>query len=398
MLPTSNAGARSVLAICTVFVTAAGQHAAAQSEPAPPTPPTSAEEPELRWYDPKDGWFDVSDFLARPHGFLPLVIPITEPALGYGAVVAAAFLDPREEAGHEGWVRPNMTVVGGMLTEDGSDGLFAANSSLWDDGDLQTLIGVTSLGLELDFYGLGQSTPESSGLGYRLGIQGGFAEVRRRMGSSKLWGGLRFAYARTEAELDEDTAGLEGIDAEVSDITVAGPSVMLRYDTLDNPMTPTRGWLSDTYGTFFDDAFGGSRDFQLFQQVLIGHHPLAEDWFLGARVQYAASFGDTPFFARPYIDLRGVPALRYQGEQAMSGELEARWQFHSRWSAVGFGGLGVAWSDEEGEQRDEDAWSLGTGFRYKIASAFGLHMGLDVAWGPEDAAVYVQFGNSWMRM
>jgi hypothetical protein len=40
-----------------------------------------------------DGWFDVSGFLDEKYGFLPLIIPITEPAVGYGATGALAFLD-----------------------------------------------------------------------------------------------------------------------------------------------------------------------------------------------------------------------------------------------------------------------------------------------------------------
>jgi hypothetical protein len=37
------------------------------------------------------------------------------------------------------------------------------------------------------------------------------------------------------------------------------------------------------------------------------------------------------------------------------------------------------------------------GFRYLLARKFGLHAGLDVARGPEEGAIYVQFGNAWMR-
>ena len=39
----------------------------------------------------------------------------------------------------------------------------------------------------------------------------------------------------------------------------------------------------------------------------------------------------------------------------------------------------------------------GTGFRYELARKYGLHMGLDVAFGPDDPVVYVQFGSAWMR-
>jgi len=39
----------------------------------------------------------------------------------------------------------------------------------------------------------------------------------------------------------------------------------------------------------------------------------------------------------------------------------------------------------------------GAGFRYELARAYGLHMGLDVARGPDDTAVYIQIGSAWAR-
>lgn len=375
-----------------------------QGSGTPPPPPDAAQaaaksdaEPP-RWIDPRDGWFDLSQFLEHPAGFVPLVVPITEPALGYGAVLAAVFLDPREEAGSRGWARPNMTVVGGLATEDGSDGLFAANSTLWGDGDLQTLVGVGSFGLELGLYGVGTDPAFADDeLDYRLEAEGVVAEVRQRVGRSDWWGGLRFAYSRVSADFEGVAGGGASADPADDDVTLAGPSLTLRYDSLDNMFTPTRGMLSDTSVSVFDDLFGGSRDFQLFQQVWIHHWPLAETFFLGVRGQFHASFGDVPFYARPYIDLRGIPALRYQGEDVLSGELELRWQFQPRIGLVGFGGAGVAWSGGEQFDRQQDAVSGGLGARYLISSRFGLHVGLDVAQGPEDTAIYVQFGNAWMR-
>jgi glucose/arabinose dehydrogenase len=39
----------------------------------------------------------------------------------------------------------------------------------------------------------------------------------------------------------------------------------------------------------------------------------------------------------------------------------------------------------------------GGGFRYELARKYKLHMGLDVAFGPDGPALYVQFGSAWMR-
>ena len=69
---------------------------------------------------------------------------------------------------------------------------------------------------------------------------------------------------------------------------------------------------------------------------------VATEVTLGARGNYAWSSEGTPFFLRPFVQLRGVPAMRYQGDQAASVEVEPRWQFHDRWSVVGFGGAGTA--------------------------------------------------------
>ena len=42
--------------------------------------------------DREDGALDLSYWLAEKKGFLPIVIPITEPAVGYGLAVAPMFL------------------------------------------------------------------------------------------------------------------------------------------------------------------------------------------------------------------------------------------------------------------------------------------------------------------
>jgi hypothetical protein len=47
-----------------------------------------AAEPDPLFTDPQDGWFDVSDFLGKTYGFVPVIAPVTEPAVGYGATGA----------------------------------------------------------------------------------------------------------------------------------------------------------------------------------------------------------------------------------------------------------------------------------------------------------------------
>jgi hypothetical protein len=69
-------------------------------DPAPPaeqtTPATGAaatSKPPSKLRSPDDGWLDMSGFLDKAYGFVPLVIPITEPAVGYGAAAGLVFID-----------------------------------------------------------------------------------------------------------------------------------------------------------------------------------------------------------------------------------------------------------------------------------------------------------------
>ena len=104
--------------------------------------------------DPSDGWLDLSQFLAKPGRFVPIAIPITEPALGYGLAGAAVFLRPRTSAGSEGWARPDVNVAGGMYTSNQSSGVMAADSSTWKDGRVET-VSVRACLVNLKYFGEG---------------------------------------------------------------------------------------------------------------------------------------------------------------------------------------------------------------------------------------------------
>ena len=73
-----------------------------------------------KFRDPDDGQFDISTYLATPKRFLPVPIVVTEPAIGYGGGIAGMFIRPRKQAGSEGFARPNISIAGGIATENGT--------------------------------------------------------------------------------------------------------------------------------------------------------------------------------------------------------------------------------------------------------------------------------------
>jgi hypothetical protein len=57
----------------------------------------------------------------------------------------------------------------------------------------------------------------------------------------------------------------------------------------------------------------------------------------------------SPRLSRRWNYQRGVPAMRYLGEEMAQIETELRWQFWKRLSVVGFAGTGETWVGSEGD-------------------------------------------------
>jgi hemolysin activation/secretion protein len=78
-------------------------------------------------------------------------------------------------------------------------------------------------------------------------------------------------------------------------------------------------------------------------------------------------------------------------------EAELRWQFWKRLSLVGFGGTGATWTSLERADRQKTVSAGGAGLRYDLARRYGIHVGVDVAYGPDGSAFYLQWGSAWIR-
>jgi len=59
--------------------------------------PLEAQSKKETFRDSVDNAFDLCKFLLELHGYLPIISPITEPALGYGAIGAAVYFIPKKE-------------------------------------------------------------------------------------------------------------------------------------------------------------------------------------------------------------------------------------------------------------------------------------------------------------
>lgn len=353
---------------------------------------TSAGQPAPSLIRGDDGRLDVSRFIDQAYGFMPVVIPITEPALGLGAVGALAFID-RPDPG-SGFNRPNITLVGGLGTENGTRGYFGGDLRYWLDNRLNTHLGAIKTSLNLDYYGRGLGGGEPHAYSYTLDLTGGLVRGRYRLGESENWLGLSYLLADTKATFDSPMV-LPQSDRERR---ISGLGASFTHDSRDNIFTPRAGSYLEASATFFAPGLGSDLDFTRYGLTGIQYVPLPHRASLGINGSLSGNAGDTPFYMSPYVSLRGVPAMRYQGQRVAQLEAELLWPVWDRYNLVGFGGVGKGFGDSGSALFDErSVVAGGVGVRYEIARKYGLHMGLDLAWSREGSAVYVQFGSAWMR-
>jgi outer membrane protein assembly factor BamA len=251
--------------------------------------------------------------------------------------------------------------------------------------------------VNLDFYGVGEdSILTDSPLRYNLEPAAGMVEARYRFGQSPVWAGLSYAYATTQVAFEAPT-GTPGLPGFSSTSNVGGITPSFTVDSRNNFFTPTRGTYVEATVGIFAPTLGADEEFQRVQIIATQYAPLSRRLFLGVRGQAAASSEETPFYLRPFIYQRGVAAMRYLGEKMAQGEIELRWQFWKRLSLVGFGGSGATWADRERVESPKTVSAGGTGLRYELARKYGIHVGADVAFGPDGTAFYMQWGSAWVR-
>ena len=351
------------------------------SQPMDPAQPATPVETESKFhrtfFDETDGKLDFSNFLAKG-GFFPMPVIITEPAVDGGFGIVGQFItmskdDPK---------RTTRRMLGAVKTGNGSYGYGYFQSGSAFDGKLSYKFGVGRGKITLKAY------PDilPSGLEYTNKYEyGALASVRLHLADPRFSLGPLLDFRKLRSSIDLNVKLQPG---------ALGFGV--HFDSRDNALTPTKGYNIYAEGKFNDGAFGSDRDFQIYDVHGYGFHPLSSKWRLGAKVEVDAIRGDYPVYFASSVNLRGVEARRYQGETAVSTELEVTRQISPRWALLGFAGLGF--TDAGGARLFEDSGAKiagGVGFRYRIARKLGLDAGVDVAYGPSGAVFYLQFGHAW---
>lgn len=350
--------------------------------------------------DPEDGKLDASEWLLDRRGFLPVPIIVTEPAVGYGAGAALLFFRESireavargKESGHV--TPPDIYAVAFAATENGTKFGGAGGMVTFDSDRWRWRGGVGLADVNLDFFGAGGElgTADRS-IGYNLKGVVSSQQVMYRLGESNNFVAGRWIYLDLDASFDASKQP-PAIAPRAQTVRSSGLGLAFEHDSRDNIFTPSRGTHAALDALFYSPEIGGDDKFQTYRAHVFHFTPIGGALVLGSRFDARAARGEVPFYQLPFIDLRGVPKGRYQDRTVSAVEAELRWAVTPRWSLVGFAGGGKAWGGETFSEANP-VFAYGGGFRYLIARRLGIHMGIDIARGPEETAFYIQVGSAW---
>lgn len=398
---------RSVaLGLFALLLCGGSAQAAAPGEARPggtPDPNATAVEPGTSSEDAADSIEPGEE--SQRYRLLPIPILITEPAVGEGLGVALALFHPVKEgkadnprAATPGTIYdmsesreapPVVTAVAGAYTNNETWFAGIGHFNNWRKDSIRYAGGIAAARVNSQIYLANLPLPFSMESGFV------FQELKFRIGQSDFMvgGGLMW--------LDADNyfgPGLPGGGDDprfAFDFRNVGLEAKLVYETRNNAMNPTEGLLAELALWRYDEAIGGDYDYWSWKAKALAFFPLSDQLTLGLRLALSGVDGAPPFFAYPFVSLRGIPALRYQDRVAGAAEIEGRYLLAPRWEVSAFAGLGYT-SDEVGLfENPGSIYNFGVGGRYKVLEAHNVWMGVDIARGPEDWAWYIQVGHPW---
>ncbi|QYJ97633.1 BamA/TamA family outer membrane protein [Shewanella alkalitolerans] len=349
--------------------------------------------------DPTDGRVDASQWiLNNAHGFMPVPILITEPAVGVGGGAALLFFHESESQRQKrledplavAEIPPSVTGVVAAGTNNGTKlgGLF--HSGNWLEDRVRYLGGIFAADLKLKAY----TGIDAPAMGFSLQGWHLFQDIDVRLGESNFFLGGEYSYTRSEAEFD--LGGEHPLNQESAMVDSDGAlGVKLTYDSTDNHFSPRSGIKARLKSIQHDKRLGGDFDYRTDSAFLHAYHRLNAKWGVNMSLDAKSLSGDAPFYALPYLDMRGMPAMRYQGDDTALGEVEVSYDLDDRWTLLGFAGAGKALMADE--RFADSPWlkTQGVGFRYLMARQLGLRTGMDIAKGPEEWTLYLQVGGAW---
>jgi hypothetical protein len=344
--------------------------------------------------------FDMSHYLLKRKGFLPIPIIITEKAVGYGGGLAGLWFGtpPTPPPGEEDkFQTPRVTGAAAFYAGES----YGAGGGVYlpMHGDQIRYYGIalgSSLGLK--YYGFDPDAPIADNpLLYTFKLVGTTQRLQYRLRDTPFYVGAHYEFGSTSSEFDFGFVRPLGVGGRDLDYTVSGAGLSAEYDTRDNFLDAKRGQDVLASAMWYGPALGGTTSFGKFKTAALLYDQPAKEWGYGVRAEVRSAWGDIPFFEMPYVSLRGITKQQFSNNVALMQENEVRYTVAPRWTILGFGGAGYSAPAWHRLDDGHASYAGGVGFRYLLATRLGLGTGVDLAMGSggDSPSIYFQIGSAW---
>jgi len=357
--------------------------------------PLSAQ--QKKFIDTLDNAFDISHYMYNLNGLLPIPSPITEPAVGFGAALAAVYFIPKKKTDSLKFQMPDIAAVAGGLTENKTWFLGAGYIGFWKNDNIRYR-GIIGYGdIKLKYYGNNNNFLNNNPINFSLQSSFLLQQLMFRIKSSNIMLGGRYIYSKSKVTLF-DKSDSKWISPKEINVQNSGIGGIAEFENYDNILSPNKGLRININYFQSLEVFGSDMNFgrltaftnfyfNLFKKRLVS----------GFRIETQMATGNAPFYMKPFIILRGIPAMRFQGDIVGLIETNQLFSITKRWSIVGFAGAGTISKTDNKFKDPSQIWNYGGGFRYLIARRLGLRMGIDLAKSYDNWGIYIIFGSAWIR-
>ncbi|MEJ2585968.1 MAG: BamA/TamA family outer membrane protein, partial [Robiginitalea sp.] len=233
---------------------------------------------KLSFKDPEDGAFDLSQFLLEAHGVLPVLIPITEPAVGYGGGAALLYFHNRKKQ-YDSYVPPSVSGIAGLYTENKTWGAGIFHRHIFGENRVRTMTAVFKPDLRIDYFGNNNPILRDNPVGIELDSWMVLQKAEVRLGDSKWYAGATYTFFNTDVSFDT-IPGRPIINEILKRLNTGSRISAIRpgmtYDSRNNAFTPTQGLLGEVSLNISAQWLGSSDTFTTLNTDLFSYRPVTE--------------------------------------------------------------------------------------------------------------------------
>jgi len=326
---------------------------------------------------------DESKIVVRKGNFVIVPIPLSNPTLGSGLVVAGAYF--YAQTPEQKKVQPaSVTAAAGMYTSNESYAYGIVQQNYWAEDKWRFSGFLGHVDLKLDLLAPG---PMGGGDVDWL-ISGNFlqAKILRRMVNDWYFG-IQGRYFDNQQKFQTNFSGADfGFDV---DLQTLGIGLNIEYDTRDVPANPYNGRRFEMGALFNDDSLGSDDTYQGYDARFRAYHEVAEKVVLAWEVRGCYKSGQVPLWDSCKVNLRGFPITEYMSKTSASAQVEGRWRPFKRFGFVAFLGGGLSDRNYTDLRDDNLIPSYGIGARWMVMQAQRINMRLDYARSDNQDAWYL---------